>query len=85
MEARRKELKNGDHEELIIAFEWCHDEELPTSRIFPGFWGCDTTFGVTKAQRHLFLFACIDGNNKVFTLFHCFMPSKEASAYHWAL
>ena len=47
--------------------------------------GCDTTFGVTKEQRNLFLFAGVDGNNKVFTVFHCFVPSKEARAYHWDL
>ena len=44
-----------------------------------------TTFGVTKEQRNLFLFAGIDGNNKVFTCFHCYMPSKKARAFNWAL
>ena len=29
--------------------------------------------------------ADIDGNNKVFTIFKCFVPSKEARAYNWAL
>ena len=45
---------------------------------------CDTTFGVTKEQRNLFLFAGIDSNNKVFIVFRCSIPSKEARAYNWA-
>ena len=27
----------------------------------------------------------IDRNNKFFTIFRCFIPSKEARAYNWAL
>ena len=40
--------------------------------MFPEFMGCDTTFGVTREQRNLFLSAGVDGNNKVFTAFHKF-------------
>ena len=53
--------------------------------MFPKLMGCDTTFGVTRQQRNLFLFARIDGNDKVLTVFHYCMPSKEARAYHWSL
>ena len=63
----------------------CSDDELRLANMFPEFLSCDVTFGVTKEQRNLFLFAGIDGNNKVFTCFHCYMPSKEARAYNWAL
>ena len=27
----------------------------------------------------------IDANNKVFTIFRCFVPSKEAHSYNWTL
>ena len=64
---------------------WCHDEELQLANMFPEFLACDVTFGVTKEQRNLFLIAGIDGNNKVFTCFHCYMPSKEAHAFNWTL
>ena len=53
--------------------------------MFPEFLACDVTFGVTKERRNLFLIAGVDGNKKVFTCFHCFMPSKQAKAFHWAL
>ena len=53
--------------------------------MFPEFLSCDVTFGVTKERRNLFLIAVVDANNKVFTYVHCFMPSNQARAYHWAL
>ena len=85
VEAWRKLLQIGDSQKILVAFAWCHDEELRAATMFPEFLACDTTFGVTKEQRNLFLFAGIDGNNKVFTAFRCFMPSKETRAYNWAL
>jgi len=72
-------------EKILVAFAWCTDDDLRLANMFPEFLACDVTFGVTKEQRNLFLFAGIDGNNKVFTCFHCYMPSKEARAFNWAL
>ena len=46
---------------------------------------CDTTFGVTKEQRNLFLFGGIDDTKKLFSIFRHFIPSKEARAHNWAL
>ena len=51
----------------------------------PEYMACDTTFGVTKEQRSLFVIARIDGHNKVFTNMRYFMCSKETKAYHWAM
>ena len=81
----RRALKIKDDQSLLVAFAWCHDEELRLARMFPEFMACDTTFGVTKEQRNLFLFAGVDGNNKTFTAMRCFMPSKELRAYNWAM
>lgn len=53
--------------------------------MFPVFLCCDFTFGVTKEQRNLFVIADIDENNKVFSCFYCYMPSKEARAFNWSL
>ena len=85
VETWRKKLKVGNDNKILVAFAWSHDDELQNAMKFPEFWACDTTFGVTREQRNLFLMAGIDGNNQVFTIFHCFMPSKEARAYNWAL
>ena len=52
--------------------------------MYPEFLACDVTFGVSKEQRNLLLCVGIDGNNKIFPAMHCFMPSKELRAYHWA-
>ena len=85
VEAWRNELKVSDSEKNLVAFAWCDDKEFHCCQMFPEFLGCDVTFGVTKERRNLFLIAGIDANNKVFTCFHCFMTSKQARAYHWAL
>ena len=72
-------------QKILVAFAWCHEEELCFCQIFSEFLGCDVTFGVTKERIKLFLIAGIDVNNKIFTCFHSFMPSKQASACHWDL
>ena len=85
VESWRIELKVAQSEKLLVTFAGCHDEELRYYKMFPEFLSCDVTFGVTKKRMNLFLMAGIDANNKVFTCFHSFMPSKQARAYHWAL
>ena len=49
---------------LLVAISWYHDEELYLAPMFPDFIAYATTFGVTKEQRDLFLFASVDGNNR---------------------
>ena len=85
VESWRKLLNVGTINKLLVAFAWCHDDELQNTRKFPEIWDSDTTFGITKEQRDLFLIAGTDGNNKVFTIFRDFMLSKEARAYNWVL
>ena len=85
VESWRKLLKVGNDDKLLVAFAWCHDDELQNAKKFPEFWASDTTFGVTKEQRNLYLVAGIDDNNKVFTMFQYSMPTKEARVYNWAL
>ena len=85
VESWRNELKVSNSKQILVAFAWCHDEELCFCRMFPEFLACDVTFGVTKERRNLFIIAGVDANNKILTCFHCFMPSKQDCAYHWAL
>ena len=85
VESWRKLLKVGNSNKVLVAFAWCHDDKLQNARKLPECWACDTTFGVTKEQCNLFLVAGIDGNDNFFAIFRCFMPSKEARAYNWAL
>ena len=85
VESWRKLLKVGNSNKILVTFVWCHDDELQNARKLYEFLGCDTTFGVTKEQRILFLVTGIDVNNKFFTIFCYFMPSKEAHIYSWTL
>jgi len=48
VESWRNELKLEDSKEMLVAFAWCHDEELRYFKMFPEFLSCDVTFGVTK-------------------------------------
>ena len=45
----------------------------------------DVTFGVNKERREELIVAGIDGHNKIFTAFYCFMPSKQQVACSWAI
>ena len=80
----RKQLSISDATQILVSFAWCHDEQLRLTRMYPEFLACDVTFGVTKEQRNLLVFVGVDSNNKIFPAMHCFMPSKELRAYHWA-
>ena len=80
----RKQLSIADATQILVSFAWCHDEQLRLTRMYPEFLACDVTFGVTKEQRNLLVFVGVDSNNKTFPALHCFMPSKELRAYHWA-
>ena len=74
--AWRKIFKLRDDQTILVASTWCNDEDLSMARVFPEYMDCDTTFGVTREQRNMFVLADIDGHNKRFTNMCCFMPSK---------
>ena len=83
VETWRKLLQISGGTQILVAFAWCHDEQIRLMRMFPEFLACDVTFGVTKEQRNLLMLVGIDGNNKIFPAMHCFMPSKEIRAFNW--
>ena len=62
-----KSLKLGDNQTILVTFAWCSDEDLRMARTFPEYMAYDTTFGVTKEQRSMFVVAGIDGHNKLLT------------------
>lgn len=72
--------KQGD---ILVAFAWCHDEELRNAEMYPEFLASDITFGVNTERRDLLLVCGIDGRNRIFTAFRCFIPSKQEQAYTW--
>ena len=78
-------FKLTENNNVLVSFAWCHDEELRSIQMFPEFLGADVTFGVNRQRRELFLVAGIDGRNKVFTAFRCFIPSKQQQAYNWVI
>ena len=59
VESWRKELKAFSSDKILVAFAWCHEEELQLANMFPEFLACNVTFGVTKEQINLFLIAGI--------------------------
>ena len=85
MSAWCESLRIKDSDSILVAFAWCDDGEMRLARMFPEYWACDTTFGVTKEQKKLFLCAGLDDEIKTFPLLHCFMPSKLIRAYTWAI
>ena len=81
----RQSLCLNESNKILVAFAWCHKDESRKVKINPQFLACDLTFKVNKENRNEFILAGIDGNNKSFTAFRCFMPSKQKRAYMWAI
>jgi hypothetical protein len=70
-------------DKILVCFAWCHDEDLRSFKMNPHFLAVDTTFGLNKQRRPLLLAVGADGNQKSFTAFQAYMPSKQAKAYRW--
>lgn len=79
----RDSLALSETNQILVAFAWAHDEEIKSTMMYPEFLAADITFGVNRQRRDLFLVAGINGNNRVFTSFRCFIPSKQENAYTW--
>ena len=60
----RQQLKLNHSNDILVAFAWCHDEEIRATEMFPEFLGADVTFGVNRQKRELLLVAGINDNNK---------------------
>ena len=79
----RQQLKLSHTNDILVAFAWCHDNEIRNTEMYPEFLGADITFGVNRQKRELLLVVGIVVNNKVFTAFRCFIPSKQEHPYTW--
>jgi hypothetical protein len=82
MEQWRLELRVST-DKILVCFAWCHDEDIRSYKMNPHFLAVDTTFGLNRQRRPLLLAVGTDGNQKSFTAFQSFMPSKQAKAYRW--
>ena len=85
VEAWRKSLSLKDTNDILVSFAWSHDEQVRKLQQFPEFLACDTTFGVNKERRNLFVVSLVDGNNKQSNVMKVFMPSKKMIAYSWSI
>jgi hypothetical protein len=61
-------LKFDDSDEILVSVAWCHDEEKRRVEMFPEYLSFDTTFGLNRLRRSLFLAVGTDGYNKVFVI-----------------
>ena len=84
-ESWRKQLMLTDSDELLVSCAWVHDEERRKASMFPEYLSVDTTFGLNKQKRAMFMAVGTDGNNKVFTAFRSWMPSRQKSAFFWTM
>ena len=85
VESWRRDLKFDESEEILVSVAWCHDEERRKVEMFPEYLSFDTTFGLNRLRRSLFLAVGTDGHNKVFVAFRAWMPSKQKSAFYWTI
>ena len=82
----RKELICDEQSsEILVSCAWCHDHEKRKISMFPEYLAFDTTFGLNRQHRSLFLAVGIDGRNEIFSAFRCWMPSKQRAAFFWTI
>ena len=85
LDSWREELRLEETDEILVSCAWCHDDEKRKVNMFPEYLSFDTTFGLNRQRRSLFLAVGTDGSNKVFSAFRCWMPSKQKSAFYWTI
>ena len=86
VEMWRKELVCDEKStEILVSCAWCHDHEKRKITMFPEYLAFDTTFGLNRQRRSLFLAVGIDGRNEIFSAFRCWMPSKQRAAFFWTI
>ena len=81
----RSTLSISGSNEILVSLAWSHEEECRKIQMFPEFLAGDMTFGLNRQKRNLYVITGIDGHNKIFTGFRCWMPSKQKAAYTWVL
>lgn len=74
-----------EEEEILVSCAWIHDDERRLVHMYPEFLCFDTTFGLNRQRRSLFLAVGTDGDNNVFPAFRCWMPSKQRAAFFWTI
>ena len=84
LESWRKQLLLED-DEILVSCAWIHDDERRLVHMYPEFLCFDTTFGLNRQRRSLFLAVGTDGDNNVFPAFRCWMPSKQRAAFFWTI
>jgi hypothetical protein len=71
--------------EILIAIAWCSDESRRKFDMYPEIIGADDTEETYSEERPLFTLYGNDGNNQIFTILNCFMPSRNKWVFSWIL
>lgn len=79
----RKCMQINDNQEVLLSIAWVSGEERNMVQKFPEIMTFDVTEKTNIEKRGLFLGVGQDGNGKIFTNLHCFMPNAQASSFNW--
>ena len=77
---RLKDTETGD---LLLAFSWASDESRRKFGMFPEAIGADNTGDTNSEERQLHTIVGKYGNNQLFVILNCFMPSEVQWAFSW--
>ena len=80
----RKSMKVSEGTEVLLAIAWISGEEKELFRRFPTVVSADITEKLNKEKRPTFIFVGLDGNNKLFPCFRCFLPNSSLEMFNWA-
>ena len=81
----RDRLQYSKTGEILLAIAWCSDESRRKFDMYPEIIGADDTEETNSEERPLFTLCGKDGNNQIFTILNCFMPSRSRWVFSWIL
>lgn len=79
----RQAMGMSDDTEVLLAIAWVSGEEKELFRRFPSVISADITEKLNREQRSTFIFVGVDGNNKLFPCFRCFLPNSSLEMFNW--
>ncbi len=79
----REAMSVDNKQKVLLSFAWVSDAEKDCMNKFGYFVTFDCTEKTNKEKRSLFIGTGQDGNGKLFSALHCYMPNAQQSSFQW--
>ena len=79
----REAMNVNNKQKILLSFAWISDAERDSMKKFGYFVTFDCTDKTNKEKRSLFIGTGQDGNGKLFSALHCYMPNAQLDSFQW--